>query len=305
MKLSLIVSVYNEEQVLNTFYQTLTDILQKCNFDYELIFVNDGSVDSSQDIIDAFAKENELVKSILFSKNFGHEAAMIAGIDYATGDVLICMDSDLQHPPEMLPAMIDIFVSNHADIINMIRRNTKKNLFSSVFYQLLNKISSYDIEANSSDFFLISKRIAKILREDYRERVRFLRGFIQIIGFRRVTLTYNENKRTTGKSKYNFRKLLSLSIVAIATLSKAPLKISIYIGFISALLSILLVIYSIVMKIIEQPVSGYTTIVVFLGFMFSIQFFILGIIGEYIGFLFDEQKKRPIYIVDKTTNFKV
>jgi dolichol-phosphate mannosyltransferase len=303
MKLSLIVSIYNEEQVLNTFYQVLTGILQKCNFDYELIFVNDGSLDSSQEIIDTFSKENELVKSILFSKNFGHEAAMIAGIDYATGDVLICMDGDLQHPPEMLPAMINIFVSGQADIVNMIRRNTKKNLFSYMFYQILNKISSYNIEAHSSDFFLISKRVAQILREDYRERVRFLRGFIQIIGFRRATLTYDENERTTGKSKYTFRKLLSLSITAIATLSKAPLKVGIYIGFVSAILSIVLVIYSIIMKIIEHPVSGYTTIVVFLGFMFSIQFFILGIIGEYIGFLFDEQKKRPIYIVDKTTNF--
>jgi dolichol-phosphate mannosyltransferase len=303
MKLSLIISIYNEEQVLNLFYQTLMDSFSKCDFDYELIFVNDGSTDSSQEIIDTFSKENEFVKSILFSKNFGHEAAMIAGIDYATGDALICMDGDLQHPPTMISSMLNLFLSDKVDIVNMVRRNTKKSFFSSLFYKLLNKICSYDIEPNSSDFFLISKRVAKILQNDYRERVRFLRGFIQIIGFKKKTLFYNEGTRTAGKSKYPFRKLLSLSITAIATLSKMPLKAGIYIGFISALLSILLVIYSIIMKVVDQPVSGYTTIVVFLGFMFSIQFFILGIIGEYIGFLFDEQKKRPIYIIDKTTNF--
>ncbi|MDR2408084.1 MAG: glycosyltransferase family 2 protein [Bacteroidales bacterium] len=303
MKLSIIISIYNEEQVLNLFYQTLMDLLAKCDFDYELIFVNDGSIDASQEIIDTFSKDNKFVKSILFSKNFGHEAAMIAGIDYATGDALICMDGDLQHPPTMIPSIVDIFISDKVDIINMVRRNTKKNLFSSLFYKLLNKLCPYNIEANSSDFFLISKRIAWILRENYRERVRFLRGFIQIIGFKRIALEYDEGNRNAGKSKYSFRKLISLSVTAIATLSKMPLKAGIYIGFISIILSILLVIYSIIMKMIDQPVSGYTTIVVFLGFMFSIQFFILGVIGEYIGFLFDEQKKRPIYIVDKTTNF--
>jgi dolichol-phosphate mannosyltransferase len=303
MKLSILVSIYNEEQVLNLFYQTLMDILQKCNFDYELIFVNDGSIDSSQEILSVFSQENENVRLILFSKNFGHEAAMIAGIDYATGDVLICMDGDLQHPPAMIPTMMTLFVSEKVDIINMVRKNNQKRFLSSLFYKVLNKVCSYDIEAHSSDFFLISKRVAKILQEDYRERVRFLRGFIQIIGFRKITLSYDENERVAGKSKYSFRKLVSLSITAIATLSKMPLKAGIYAGFISAILSILLVIYSLIMKIVDQPVSGYTTIVVFLGFMLSIQIFILGIIGEYVGFLFDEQKKRPIYIVDKTTNF--
>jgi dolichol-phosphate mannosyltransferase len=303
MKLSVIVPIYNEEQILNLFYQTLTTAINQCELDYELIFVNDGSTDSSPDILDSLSKKDEHIKSIFFSRNFGHEAAMIAGIDYATGDALICLDGDLQHPPTIIPEMVELFISQKVDVINMVRKNTTKNLFSYLFYKILKKISAFDIEANSSDFFLISKRVAKILQEDYRERVRFLRGFIQIIGFKKMTLNYDEGKRTAGKSKYSFRKLISLSITAIATLSKLPLKAGIYAGFISGGLSVLLVVYSIIMKVIDQPVSGYTTIVVFLGFVFSIQFFILGIIGEYIGFLFDEQKKRPIYIVDKTTNF--
>ena len=303
MKISIIVSVYNEEQVLHTFYHTLIKVLEEQKYEYEIIFVNDGSSDSSQDIIDNFISENSNVKSILFSRNFGHEAAMIAGIDHVTGEMIICMDSDLQHPPAIIPEIYNRFVMGNVDIINMVRKELRQNLTSKLFYQILNLISPYNFESNASDFFVISERIARILRDNYRERVRFLRGFIQIMGFKRTTLDFIAPERKEGKSKYSFSKLLSLSVTAVATLSKVPLKIGIYLGLISGVFSILLAIYSIIMKIIDQPVSGYTTIVVFLGIMFSIQFIILGIIGEYIGFLFDEQKKRPIYIVDKLKNF--
>ncbi|MEA4982002.1 MAG: glycosyltransferase family 2 protein [Paludibacter sp.] len=303
MKISIIVSVYNEEQVLHTFYHTLIKVLEEQKYEYEIIFVNDGSSDSSQDIIDNFISENSNVKSILFSRNFGHEAAMIAGIDHVTGKMIICMDSDLQHPPAIIPEIYNRFVMGNVDIINMVRKEQRQNLTSKLFYRILNLISPYNFESNASDFFVISERIARILRDNYRERVRFLRGFIQIMGFKRTTLDFIAPERKEGKSKYSFSKLLSLSVTAVATLSKVPLKIGIYLGLISGFFSILLAIYSIIMKIIDQPVSGYTTIVVFLGIMFSIQFIILGIIGEYIGFLFDEQKKRPIYIVDKLKNF--
>ncbi len=303
MKASLVVSAYNEELVLRSFYKQMMSALETCQCEYELIFVNDGSTDKSQEIIDEISHENPNVKSILFSKNFGHEAAMIAGIDYACGDALICMDSDLQHPPAIVPEILNRFMLGDVDIINMVRRVGKhQNKLSSLFYKIVNRISPYNIEENASDFFLISDRIAQILRKDYRERVRFLRGFIQIIGFRKTTLSYLSTEREAGKSKYSMRRLVSLSITAVATLSKLPLKIGIYLGAICGFFSLLLAVYSIIMKFIDQPVSGYTTIVVFLGIMFSIQFFILGILGEYIGFLFDEQKKRPIYIVDKTTN---
>lgn len=302
MNLSIIVSVYNEEQVLSFFYQSLMKVLQVGDYNYELIFVNDGSTDKSQDIINLFSEQNPKVKSILFSRNFGHEAAMIAGIDYATGEALICMDSDMQHPPTLIPEMVNRFMVGDIDVINMARKEQRRNYSSSLFYKILNIISSHNFQPNASDFFLISERIANILRVDYRERVRFLRGFIQIMGFKKTTLDFFVANREAGESKYNVRKLISLSITAMATLSKLPLKAGIYLGLASGLFSIILAIYSIVMKIIDQPVSGYTTIVVFLGIMFSIQFVILGVLGEYIGFLFDEQKKRPIYIVDTTNN---
>jgi len=302
MKVSIIVSVFNEEQVLRMFYLKMTEVLKSLEYDYELIFVNDGSTDTSQNIIDEFSRQNPKIKSIQFSTNFGHEAAMIAGVDYSTGQALICMDSDLQHPPAILPELLDRFSEGDVDIINMVRKTSKIKSPSPIFYKILNLISPFEIESNASDFFLISERVAKLLRENYRERIRFLRGFIQIIGFNKTTIPYIADERMAGKSKYSVRKLISLSIVAVATLSKLPLKIGIYLGLISGFFSILLAIYSIIMKVIQHPVSGYTTIVVFLGIMFSIQFIILGILGEYIGFLFDEQKKRPIYIVDKTNN---
>ncbi|HNX88502.1 MAG TPA: glycosyltransferase family 2 protein [Paludibacteraceae bacterium] len=304
MKLSVVISVYNEEQVLPVFIREIAGTLEKDYSEYELIFVNDGSTDNSQQLIDEYAGKDNRVKSIRLSRNFGHEAAMIAGIDYATGDAVICMDSDLQHPPSLIREMTERYNNGEFEVINMARNDTKKFSFSNLFYHTLNKLTPYKIEPNASDFFLISKRVADILRQDYRERVRFLRGIIQIIGFRRTTIEFKSPHRELGKSKYSISKLLSLSVTAIATLSKKPLQAGIYIGLLSGAFSLLLAVYSIIMKIIEKPVSGYTTIVVFLGLMFSIQFFLLGIIGEYVGFLFDEQKARPIYIVDKTINIE-
>lgn len=302
MKLSIIVSIFNEEHVIQLFYNELIQFIPGL-FEYEIIFINDGSTDSSQSIISKISMENKNVKSILFSKNFGHESAMLAGIDHASGDVIICMDSDLQHPPAMIPEMLKRFQQGNVDIINMVRANSKSFL-SSAFYKLLNIISPFNIEPDASDFFLISGRIAKILKTNYRERVRFLRGFIQMLGFNKTKLTFDVAERASGKSKYSLFKLFSLSVTAIATLSKFPLKLGIYLGFLSGIFGIVLAVYSIIMKIIQHPVSGYTTIIVFLSIMFSIQFFILGVIGEYIGFLFDEQKKRPIYIIDSTTNIE-
>ncbi|GAB1416391.1 glycosyltransferase family 2 protein [Paludibacter sp.] len=301
MKLSIVVSIFNEEQVIDLFYNELIKHIPT-NYHYELIFVNDGSTDNSHQVIASITSINSNVKLIQFSRNYGHEAAMLAGIDFSTGDLIICMDGDLQHPPSVIPDMLDIYEKENIDIINLIRKQNT-SILSSFFYKLVNSISSFNIEANASDFFLITKRIAHILKTNFRERVRFLRGYIQMIGFKKTTLPYDVGRRAKGKSKYSFFKLFSLSFTAISTLSKLPLKLGIIIGTISGLFGIALTIYSIVMKIIQQPVSGYTTIVVFLSLMFSVQFIILGVIGEYIGFLFDEHKKRPIYIIESTTNF--
>lgn len=300
--LSIVISVFNEEEILDLFFKTLSNVLIDMDIRYEIIFVNDGSTDKTMNILSSFIPKNPNIKLISFSRNFGHEAAMIAGIDYAKGNTVICMDGDLQHPPSCIKKMYDIYCLDRTDVINMVRSNKSKSIMSSFFYWLINKISPFEIEPNASDFFLISRRVADILRKDYRQRSRFLRGFIQTIGFPKKSLSFYAPQREAGQSKYRFFKLLSLSFVAIASFSKIPLRLGSILGVLSGLFSIFLAIYSVIMKFIDKPVSGYTTIVVFMSLMMSIQFFILGAIGEYVGMLFDEQKKWPIYIVEETKN---
>lgn len=306
--LSVVVPVYNEEQNLHLLYNHLYDVLSKLDCTFEIIFVDDGSTDGSLNIINELYDRGSRVKAISFTRNFGHEAAMIAGIDYSSGDAVICMDADLQHPPSKIKEMIDKFSEGY-EIINMVRTGSKdasilKRITSRFFYYLLNKISQTKFEPNASDFFLISKRVADILRTEFRERARFLRGFIQIVGFKKTTINFIVPERAGGKSKYSLTKLFSLSINAMSTFSNLPLRLGIIAGLVFGLFSALVGIYSIIMKIMGNAPSGYTTIVVLISFLFAVQFFITGVIGEYIGFLFSESKKRPIYIVDKEINFE-
>ncbi|PKP08811.1 MAG: glycosyl transferase family 2 [Bacteroidetes bacterium HGW-Bacteroidetes-4] len=306
VNLNVVVSVYNEEAALPLFYKELYNELVQLNISYQIIFVNDGSHDNSYEILKTFARENSRVKVINFSRNFGHEAAMLAGLDYSNAEALVFMDSDLQHPPNCLKQMYETYQSG-ADIITMIRKSRKdggvqKNLMSKLFYGLLNKISKIKIEPNASDFFLISNRVAQVLKTNYRERTRFLRGLIQIIGFNKSRLEFVAPERIAGESKYSFMQLVVFSFSAISVLSKAPLRIGIYTGLVFAVLSIVVGLYSIIMRFLGQPFSGYTTIVVLMSTMFSILFFVLGIIGDYIGLLFDEAKGRPHYIVMDETS---
>jgi len=272
----------------------------------EIIFINDGSSDNSSKILQSIAQEDKRVKIINLSINFGHEAAMTAGLTYSTGDAVICMDADLQHPPSEINHMLKKFY-NRYEIINMVRmKNLDVGFFRSItikmFYVLLNMLSSIKFQPNASDFFLISRRVADILTKDFRERTRFLRGLIQIIGFDKTTLEYVAPKRIFGKSKYSLIKLFSNALIAIATFSNVPLRIGVFFGTLIGLLGVCVGIYSIVMKFSGYVIPGYTTTVVLISFMFAVQFFITGIIGEYIGFLFNESKKRPIYIVKDTIN---
>jgi dolichol-phosphate mannosyltransferase len=299
--LNIVVSVYNEQEALPMFYPELKKHLDKLDISYKIIFVNDGSTDNSINILREFAKNDNTVKVLNFSRNFGHEAAMLAGLDYSNAHAVVFMDSDLQHPPECIKDMMNSF-NNGADIVNMVREERKdggiqKNFMSKIFYAFLNKMSKIKIEPNASDFFLLSERVVNILKNDYRERTRFLRGLIQIIGFNKAKLTFTAPERIAGESKYSFMKLLVFSFSAISVLSKAPLRLGIYSGLIFAVFSIVVTVYSVIMRFLEQPTPGYTTIVVLISILFSILFFILGILGDYIGLLFDEIKNRPHYII--------
>lgn len=298
--LTVVVSVYNEEAALPLCHERLTEVLRESGRDYTLLFVNDGSRDRSAEILDRFAAEDTHVRVLHFSRNFGHEAAMIAGIDYAEGAV-ICMDADLQHPPQCIPAIL-AKLDEGFDVISMVRTANRsagiiKNITSSAFYGVMNVLSGTRFEKNASDFFAVSARAAEVLRRDYRERVRFLRGYVQSLGFRSTALQYEAAERAAGQSKYSLAKLFRFSMNTIMSFSDLPLRLGIYAGIASGLLGLILLIYSIVMKVRIGAPAGYTTIIVVICFMFAVLFLILGIMGQYIGVLFEEVKGRPIYIV--------
>jgi len=300
-KCSVVISVFNEELSLPSFYKKTLSVLEQCSWDYELIFVNDGSTDKSMRLLEEYVLENQNVYAIEFSRNYGHEAAMLAGIDFSSGDGVICMDADLQHPPEFIPKIIEQWEQGF-DIINMVCTKNQdagfvKRITSKLFYKILNGISPVKFENNASDFFAVSKRVAEILKHDYRERVRYLRGIIQIVGFEKTKIEYEANKREAGESKYNIRKLIKFSVNTMFSFSDLPLRLGIYMGFLVALSGFILMIYTIVNKFLFNVPSGYSTIIVALCFMFSIVLMVIGVIGQYISVLFSEIKQRPLYLI--------
>lgn len=302
--ISIVVSVYNEEQSLPLFYQTAKQVLDSVSWDYELLFVNDGSRDESLTILKELAAADDKVKVLSFSRNFGHEAAMIAGIDYASGAAIVCMDADLQHPPECIPDIIKKLESG-CEIINMVRTKNRsagllKNIASAGFYKVINTLSEVKFEENASDFFAVSRQAAEVLKVNYREKVRFLRGYVQNIGFNKETISYEARERVAGESKYNLRKLFAFSMNTIMCFSNLPLKLGIYAAVMATVLGVIVMVYTLFTR--QGAPSGYATIVILICFMFAVLFLIVGIIGEYIAILFSELKDRPIYIVAETCN---
>ena len=306
-QVSVIVSVYNEEQGLEQFYRETKGWLEKLPGDYEILFVDDGSGDGSGEILRRLAEEDrDHVRVIAFSRNFGHEAAMTAGLDYAAGDYLIFMDADLQHPPACIPEIMEQFREG-CEIVSMVRTENRtagliKNITSDAFYRLINRMSDMHLEPGASDFFALDRRAAEVLRRNYREKVRFLRGYVQNIGFRKAALPYEAAPRVAGKSHYSLRKLWRFSVDTIICFSNLPLKLGIYAGLFSALLGVILILYTLFTR--GGAPSGYATIVILLCFMFAMLFVVVGIIGEYISVIFSELKDRPIYIIKDMQNRK-
>ncbi|MDD4384499.1 MAG: glycosyltransferase family 2 protein [Bacteroidales bacterium] len=305
--ISLIVSVYNEEEVLSNFWLAIKSTIKTdlIDFDCQVVFVNDGSSDKSQSIINGFMKEDNdgvRVKSIEFSTNFGHEAAMIAGIDNTDDDIVICMDADLQHPPSVIKHMLEKYNEGFEIVLmNRTKRHDKKffsNAMSKLFYVVIDLLSDTHFEKNASDFFMISKNVSTVLKNEYRERNRFLRGYIQILGFNITTLEFEAPARSAGKSNYSFKSLLKLASTAIFAFSNKPLIISLAFSLLFLLFSLGLMIFSLIVYFFgDTPPSGYTTLIMFQSIGFTILCFLISILSIYFGKSLSELRDRPIYLI--------
>ena len=307
---SVIVSVYNEEDSLEPFYQHCSqscEKLQELGYGYEIVFVNDGSQDKSAILLEDFAeRDKEHVRVLSFSRNFGHEAAMTAGLDHAKGDFLVFMDADLQHPPELISEMLKKSEEGY-QVVSMVRTKNPsaglvKNVTSALFYWILNHVSPVHFEENASDFFGISKKVQEVLKKHYREKVRYLRGFVQSVGFPKTSIRYEAAARQAGQSHYSLSKLWRFSKNTLFTFSNLPLQLGIFAAICSGGLGTVLLIYTLLTR--KGAPSGYATIVVVLCFMFAVLFFVVGIIGEYIAILFEELKDRPLYILSDSKNIE-
>jgi dolichol-phosphate mannosyltransferase len=243
-----------------------------------------------------------------FSRNFGHQNALKAGLDYASGDCIISMDGDMQHPPEMIPRMIEIWENEKADIVYTIRKDEQekvglfKKTTSRLFYKLLNKIADISMEPGSADFRLLDKSVADIIKK-FPENPLFFRGIIPWVGFKQIPIEYIPHKRFWGKTKYSLKKMISFAITGILSFSIKPLLISIYIGIILSFLSFCYGIYAIITKFFtDNNVSGWTSIVSIISFIGGIQLIVLGVIGTYLGKLFIASKGRPMYIIKEKSD---
>ncbi|MGY3794978.1 glycosyltransferase [uncultured Aquimarina sp.] len=306
--ISIVISLFNEEKGIVHFWNSLKEVLnnmsEKINF--ELLWVNDGSTDNTQKLIDNIRRDNssDNIKSISieFSKNFGHESAMIAGVDNASGDAIICIDSDGQHPPKEIPKMIEIF-NQGSDIVLMQRLEREDNSFikkklSIFFYKIINFLSVIKFEKNSTDFFLISKRVGDILTSNFRDQNRFIRGFIQSLGFNKSKISFKAPARLYGESNYSYLSLLKLAFNAIFSFSNKPLRISVFLSVFFIIFTLVMVGYTLYTYLYgEEAPSGYNTIIIFMSASFSILFVTLSILSLYFEKLIQEIRKRPIYII--------
>jgi glycosyltransferase involved in cell wall biosynthesis len=308
-KISIVISLFNEEEVIFHFWKGLRHaISEQKELAFELLWVNDGSADKTQEHIDTIISEaainNIEHRAIEFSKNFGHEAAMIAGVDNATGDAIICMDSDGQHPAQEIEKMVALFQEGN-DIVLMerIQRHDNswlKKKLSGLFYKLINQLSTVQFQHNSTDFFLISKEVAGILKTDYREQTRFIRGFIQSIGFNKTVLPFEAPAREFGESNYNYYSLLKLAFNAVFAFSNKPLRMSMLISIMFILFTSIFSVYTLYMFMFgNTPPSGYTSIILLVSFSFSLLFLTITILSLYFEKAINETRKRPIYIIKK------
>ena len=299
-RISIVVPVYNEEENIAHFVQSVTAVMEQLPYTYEMLFIDDGSRDRSREILLELGTRDPRVQSIFLARNSGHQLALTCGIDHAEGDAVITMDGDLQHPPELLPVLLAKWEEGY-DIVQTVRLTTEgaslfKRLTSKYYYRLLNALSDVEIQEGGSDFRLMDRKAVLALRR-YREHARFIRGIVGAMGFRRTTVEFVAHERFAGQSKFSLHKMISFALDGILAYSVQPLRVAFYAGVLSALLAVLLFLHVLFETLSGATVPGWSTIVVCSLFFGGMQMMLLGICGEYIARILQEVKNRPLYLI--------
>ena len=309
-KISLVIPMYYEEEVANECYNKVSNVLKGLEekYDYEIIFVNDGSKDKTLEILEKIAKEDEKAKIISFSRNFGHQAAVTAGLKEVTGDAIVIIDADLQDPPVLIPEMLELWEKGNEVIYG--KRKTRKGesafklLTAKMFYKTLNALSDVEIPKDTGDFRLVDRKVVDVINS-LPEHNKFLRGLFSWVGFKQKAYEYERQERFAGKTKYPLKKMLKLASDGIISFSSKPIKLVGALGILSIFISIIILIYALISYIFQlnNLSAGWTSIMVAITFFAGVQLLSLWVISEYIGRIYDEAKGRPQYVIDKKINF--
>lgn len=305
---SIVVPVYNEELVVLETYKRLKKVMDGVNEPYEIIFVNDGSKDKTAAIINEICQMDKNIKLIDFSRNFGHQIAITAGMDYAAGNAIVVIDADLQDPPEIIPKMIAKWKEGY-DVVYGKRIERKGETFfkkftAAMFYRILRRMTDVDIPVDTGDFRLIDRKVCDALKR-VNERNRYIRGIISWLGFRQIGVEFVRENRFAGETKYPLKKMMKFAFDAITSFSYKPLKLASYAGIFLSFISFIYLMVVLVQKLfIGGAVPGWASIVAVNLFFNGIILMMLGIIGEYIGRIYDEAKGRPLYVVQNLRNFR-
>jgi dolichol-phosphate mannosyltransferase len=307
MLLSVIIPCFNEEPVIRATHERLTTVLREMREDYELIYVNDGSRDATQEILTELQLFDPHVRGLLLSRNFGHQIAVTAGLEEAAGDAVVIIDADLQDPPELIPKMIELWRDGNEVVYGVRIEREGESKFklwtAKVFYRLINRLSETKMPLDAGDFRLIDRKVVEVMNA-MPERARFLRGMVSWAGFRQIALPYDRGARQAGESKYPLRKMIHFASDGIISFSLVPLKLAIWTGFLAIWIAVAGIIVAIVDRLMDKNlIRGWASLFVAVLFMGGVQLISLGILGEYLGRIYTEVKRRPLYVVQERLGF--
>ena len=309
-KVSILIPAYNEEEVLYTLYDRLENVMNKLsNYEFEVLLINDGSKDNTLNILRELRKKDDRMCYINLSRNYGKETAMIAGLDYVTGDCCIILDADLQDPPELIEDMLKYWEQGYDDVYakrkSRAGESFMKKFTSSLFYKTLQKSTRIPIQKNTGDFRLLDRRCVDALRK-FRESERYTKGMFSWIGFNKKEILFDRDPRVAGTTKWNYWKLIDLAIEGITSFTTKPLRISSFLGVIISFCAFVYIVIIIARTLIMgEAVKGYPSLMAVILFLGGVQLLSLGIIGEYIGRIFNETKRRPLYFVEEYNGEKI